>query len=90
MAERFALRGTGITLSPVQAQLGTEQVRARGLADRVTCIEGDYTQLPAGIATADLALAIESFVHGPAPDRFFTEAARLIRPGGLLVICDDL
>ena len=56
----------------------------------MTCIEGDYTQLPAGIATADLAFAIESFVHGPAPDRFFAEAARLIRPGGLLVICDDL
>ena len=90
MAERLALRGTGVTLSPVQARLGTEQVRARGLSDRVTCVEGDYTQLPRSIGTADLAFAIESFVHGPAPDRFFAEAARLIRPGGLLVICDDL
>jgi len=90
MAERVSLRGTGITLSPVQARLGAKQIRGRGLSNRVTCIEGDYTQLPAGTATADLAFAIESFVHGPAPDRFFAEAARLIRPGGLLVICDDL
>jgi cyclopropane fatty-acyl-phospholipid synthase-like methyltransferase len=87
--ERHALRGTGVTLSSVQARLGTEHVRARGLSDRVRCIEGDYTQLPPGIDTADLAFAIESFVHGPAPDRFFAEAARVIRPGGLLVICDD-
>ncbi len=29
-------------------------------------------------------------MHGPSPERFFAEAARLIRPGGLLVICDDL
>ena len=90
MAERLALRGTGITLSPVQAQLATEHIRARGLSDRVTCVEGDYTQLPPGIEIADLAFAIESFVHGPAPARFFAEAARVIRPGGLLVICDDL
>ena len=90
MAERSLLRGTGVTLSPVQAQLAAEYIRARGLADRVTCLEGDYTRLPAGLAPADLAMAIESFVHGPAPDRFFAEAARLIRSGGLLVICDDL
>jgi tocopherol O-methyltransferase len=29
-------------------------------------------------------------VHGPDPDRFFAECRRLVRPGGLLVICDDV
>jgi SAM-dependent methyltransferase len=90
LADRHPMRGTGVTLSPVQAQLATERIHARGLADHVTCIEGDYTQLPPGIDTADLAFAIESFVHGPSPERFFAEARRLIRPGGLLVVCDDL
>ena len=90
IAERLPIRGTGVTLSPVQAQLATELIHARGLSDRVTSVEGDYTQLPPGIETADLAFAIESFVHGPSPERFFAEARRLIRPGGLLVICDDL
>jgi SAM-dependent methyltransferase len=84
------MRATGVTLSPVQVRLAAERIRARGLSDRVTCIEGDYTQLPDGIEAADLAFAIESFVHGPAPDRFFAETARLVRPGGVLVICDDL
>jgi SAM-dependent methyltransferase len=90
IAGRLPMRGTGVTLSPVQARLGTERIRAQGLSDRLTCLEGDYTQLPSGIDAADLAFAIESFVHGPAPEQFFAEAARLIRPGGLLVIGDDL
>jgi tocopherol O-methyltransferase len=39
---------------------------------------------------ADVAYAVESFVHGPDPARFFSEAARLVRPAGALVICDDV
>jgi SAM-dependent methyltransferase len=89
LAERLPIRGTGITLSALQARLGTERASDRGISDRVTCIEGDYGDLPPGVEHADLAYAIESFVHSPAPDRFFTECRRLVRPGGLLVICDD-
>jgi tocopherol O-methyltransferase len=89
LAARLPIRGTGITLSPVQARLAMERVRALGLVDRVTCIEGDYTHLPDGLAPADLAFAIESFVHGPSPERFFAECARLVKPGGVLVVCDD-
>jgi cyclopropane fatty-acyl-phospholipid synthase-like methyltransferase len=90
LATRAPLRGTGITLSPVQAALAVDRIRALGLTERLTCLEGDYTSLPAAVAPADLAFAIESFVHGPSPRAFFAECARLVRPGGALVICDDL
>ncbi len=90
LVERLPIRGTGITLSSVQARLSTERASARALSDRVTCIEGDYGDLPPAVESADLAYAIESFVHSPAPDRFFAECRRLVRPGGLLVICDDV
>jgi len=90
LAERLPhIRGTGVTLSPIQAQIATERIRATGLADRVTVIEADYTKLPPGLARADLAYAIESFVHGTSPELFFHECARLIRPAGLLIIVDD-
>ena len=89
LARKLPMRGTGVTLSPLQARMAAQRIRAEGLADRVRCVEADYTDLPPGIADMDLAYAIESFVHGPAPERFFAEAARVIRPGGLLVICDD-
>ena len=89
LASRLPIRGTGITLSPVQAQLGRQRIAAAGVADRVVCLEGDFGDLPAGLARADVAYAIESFAHAPAPERFFAQAARLLRPGGLLAICDD-
>ena len=89
LAERLPIRGTGITLSPVQARLARQRIAAAGVADRVVCLEGDYGDLPAAVALADAAYAIESFAHAPAPDRFFGEAARVLRPGGLLAVCDD-
>ena len=90
LAERLPIRGTGITLSPVQARLAAQRVCEAGLSGRVECIEADYCDLPKHVGRADLAYAVESFVHGPAPVRFFAECRRLVRPGGLLVICDDV
>jgi cyclopropane fatty-acyl-phospholipid synthase-like methyltransferase len=90
LAERLpSIRGTGITLSPVQARFAKEYIQRAGLSDRVACIEGDYGDLPPSVDPADLAYAIESFVHWPDPAGFFAQCRRLIRPGGLLVICDD-
>jgi len=90
LAARLPIRGTGITLSPVQAALARQRLAEAGLSGRVMCLEGDYNDLPPGLEPADLAFAIESFVHGPAPERFFEQCRRLIRPGGILVICDDV
>lgn len=90
LAQLKPIRGTGITISPVQARLGQERIAELGLAGRVTCLEGDYTAIPSSIGDVDLAYAIESFVHGPSPARFFSEAARVIKPGGLLIVCDDV
>lgn len=90
LAEGRSIRGTGITLSPAQAALAQVRIAQRGLADRVVCREGDFSSLPADIGPADLAFAIESFVHAADPAGFFAECARLVRPGGALIICDDV
>jgi tocopherol O-methyltransferase len=90
LAQQLPIRGTGITLSPVQAAMARERVVDRGLSGRVECLEGDYCALPASVGPADLAYAIESFVHGPDPVRFFDQCRRLMKVGGLLVICDDV
>jgi tocopherol O-methyltransferase len=89
LAARLPILGTGVTISPVQASLASDRIRTAGLSSRVTCVEGDYTALDRGIEPADLAFAIESFVHGPSAARFLAECARVLRPGGLLAICDD-
>jgi tocopherol O-methyltransferase len=89
LAERLPIRGTGLTLSPVQVLHAAHRIGQAGLTQRVRCREGDFCAPPADLAPADLAYAIESFVHGPDPVRFFAASARLVRPGGLLVVCDD-
>jgi len=89
LAERLPVRGTGITLSPVQAELARRGIRDTQLSDRLACIEGDFCDLPESLDPADLAYAIESFVHVPTAARCFESCHRLVRPGGLLVIVDD-
>ena len=89
IAAQLPIRGTGVTLSPVQVQMATARIRDAGLADRVTCVEADFCRLPDRIEPADIAYAIESFVHGPAAGIMLDAWARLVKPGGLLVICDD-
>jgi cyclopropane fatty-acyl-phospholipid synthase-like methyltransferase len=90
LATQREIRGTGVTLSPVQARIGRERAATLHLADRVQIVEGDYNALPVDRESMDVAYAIESFVHGPSPSRFFAEAARVLRPGGRLIVCDDV
>jgi cyclopropane fatty-acyl-phospholipid synthase-like methyltransferase len=90
LASRLPIRGTGITLSPAQVTIAQQAVAAAGLSEKVRCLEGDYCDLPDSVMPADVAYAIESFVHGPAPERFFDQCHRLIKPDGLLIICDDV
>src|ERR1700712_3401090 len=82
LAGMLPITGTGVTLSPLQVRAARERIERAGLSDRLTCIEGDFGNLPGAMRAADVAYAIESFVHAPDPARFFSEAARLVRPGG--------
>jgi SAM-dependent methyltransferase len=97
IAGQLPMVGTGVTLSPTQARLARERIARAGLSERLTIIAGDYNELSSSVddpeqragAAADVAFAIESFVHAPDARRFFDECHRLLRPGGVLVICDD-
>ena len=89
LAARRPLEGVGLTLSPAQAAEGRRRLADAGLADRVQCIVGDFCDPPRAIAPADAAWAIEAFAHAPAAAPFFAGAARVVRPGGALLVCDD-
>ena len=67
--------------------------RARALAARrhVTNVEwkkGDLARLPLRDASVDVALLSQALHHAGDPERTLSEAARVLRPGGRLLILD--
>jgi ubiquinone/menaquinone biosynthesis C-methylase UbiE len=89
MARHRPIRGLGVTISDAQVSLGRRRIDAAGLAGSVECIKGDFCRLPSDLSPVDLAFSIEAFVHAPSASDYFRECARLIRPGGQLIVCDD-
>jgi cyclopropane fatty-acyl-phospholipid synthase-like methyltransferase len=90
IAQQLPVAGTGVTISPAQVELARQRITALGLGSQLRCVQGDFCNLPAGLGPIDLAFGIESFIHAPDGAAFFQQAGKLIRPGGLLMVCDDL
>jgi SAM-dependent methyltransferase len=88
LAARMPIEGIGITLSPVGVRLAESLARENGLAARCRFLEANYLELP-DVGTRQAVYAIESFLHGPDPARFFRSASAVIPRGGRLIICDD-
>lgn len=81
-------RGVGCTLSPAQARVAAQRRAALRLEARCLFVEADFQHapLPAGF---HLAYSVEAFCHAAEPARYLAEAARLLQPGGRLVLIDD-
>lgn len=65
--------------------------RARtGAFPNVTFIEGDATRLPFDEASFDLAGCLRTLHHTENPEVVFGELLRMVRPGGRLLIVDQI
>ncbi len=91
LARRRPVEVVGVSISPAQIRLA-ERFAARSgpLRDSVRFQAADFTELPKELTGFDLAFAIESFVHADPAAAFFRGAARALRPGGVLVVIDDV
>ena len=76
-------RLTGLDLTPRMIEVA----RAKQL-ENVRFIVGDAEALPFESRSFDAVLCSNSFHHYPHPERFFAEVARVLRPGGRLVLRD--
>ena len=80
----------GFTVVPWQVEKGNEWNRHLGLHERARLQLADYTCTGLEPASVDGAVAIESACHSEGADKdvFVREAARILRPGGRLVVAD--
>lgn len=76
-------RLVGLDLTPGMIDVA----RAKQL-DNVRFVVGDAEALPFGSQSFDAVLCSNSFHHYPHPEKFFSEAARVLRPGGRLILRD--
>jgi len=80
----------GITLSARQVARARQNAKARELLGQVTFEQADYTSTPFPDRSFDVVWAIESVCHAADKTAFYREAARLLRPGGRLVVAEFL
>jgi cyclopropane-fatty-acyl-phospholipid synthase len=85
-AEKYGVRGLGITLSKNQHAYVNQLIEARGLGDRVQMRLLDYRDLPEG-EPFDKIASIGMFEHVGRANlpRYFDKICRLLKPGGLLL-----
>ncbi|HET6653365.1 MAG TPA: class I SAM-dependent methyltransferase [Nocardioides sp.] len=91
VARRRPVDVVGVSISPAQVRLARRYADRSGpLLGDVRFAVADFTDLPDELTGFDLAFAIESFVHADPAPAFFREVACALRPGGALVVVDDV
>jgi len=78
----------GISISTEDVRLANERARAEGLHDRARFQHANMMALPFEDNSFDHVMAIESIVHIPDRAQVLTEVARVLRPGGRVVLTD--
>jgi SAM-dependent methyltransferase len=81
-AHRYGADVTGIELTPARVAGAAELSRRVGLDQLVRVLEGNVMDLPLPDAGYDAVVSQEALLHVPDIARAFTEAYRVLRPGG--------
>lgn len=88
LAGEHDVRVTGITTSAVGVAAARQRAAAAGLGDRVTFEQRDGMDNGFGDASFDRTWVLESSHLMRDRDKVLSECARVLRPGGRLVLCD--
>jgi len=76
----------GLDLTPAMLARARAKIGAAGLEARVALRQGDASNLPWPDETFDLVISLEALEFFPRPRRALAEIARVLRPGGVLVV----
>lgn len=82
------LRIAGINISPLQVRAAQQRVREAGLLERIDLTVGDAVAIPSDMGSFNKVVALESAFHFRSRRQFFTEAHRVLCPGGRIGLAD--
>ncbi|MCI4650495.1 methyltransferase domain-containing protein [Phaeodactylibacter sp.] len=88
LAAQKSVRVTGITPVATQVATAEKQASERKLTHLCRFFEGNYCQVPLEDSSLDVIWACESLCHAEDKAAFYREAARLLKPGGRIVIAE--
>ena len=84
-ATHYGVRAVGVTISPAQAALARERVRAAGLSDRVEIRLADYRDTADGPYDKVASVGMVEHVGTANLPAYFAHLRALLRPGGVLL-----
>jgi cyclopropane fatty-acyl-phospholipid synthase-like methyltransferase len=88
LAKNIGCKVTGITLSAKQAGQATEHARHQAVEDLASFAVNDYTNTGYHANSFSVVWAMETVCHARDKSDFLCEAARVLKPGGRLIIAD--
>ncbi len=80
---------TAVDYSELSVEKAAEYNKAAVQAGRCTVLQGDVSTLKLPEASFDLATAFETIYFWPGLEKSFSEVARVLKPGGTFLICNE-
>jgi ArsR family transcriptional regulator len=85
---RFVKRVVAVDISAQMLRVVQERSAEAGVARRVAVEKGDLEKLPLDTGSIDSAFVSQVLHHAARPGKGLTEAARILKPGGRLILLD--
>ena len=79
---------TGVDATPTVVERGRARCKAEGLEDRIRFVVGDASRSGLPSAAADFVWGEDAWCYVEDKERLVAEAARLVRPGGVVAFTD--
>lgn len=89
LAEHYNAQVTGITIVPKQVET-MQKFIVKNKIKNVDFIEASYLNMPFEDNSVDVVWAIEAVCHAKDKSQFYKEAYRVLKPGGKLLIGENL
>jgi len=88
LAETTGCRVTGLNLSEVENQRARQLNEDRGLQERVTIVDGSFEAVDSPGESFDAVCSQDAFLHSGERLLVVSEAARVLKPGGVFGFTD--